>query len=795
MLIKYYDNKELTYTSRKRYRTFNFEPFAQEIQKRVLLGDGAKTSIKTSINNLCNYVTIDDTRWFVVNHTYMNGGQITLNLQRDVIGEFGIGDCFGKIERGYTNTILKNRKELGLNQILKKRSKLIPNTSIYGNYAVDNHKDELWGIIYLTKPSEGQITIPIPAFVPDTLDYDFIENNTKKIKSTQSILYFAMNVRTQPTGRIFSVYMNFISDGTNIDLSDIQVDYNSNVEPSLDLYFASSFLSLDNSEAAKIVENVFRSLANLNFFGFDRNAMFVVPTMPNIDNNIPDYNNVTILYEDKYYRYSMTENNRNTFGSKASDDVLFNLFKDNLVGDTYSPNSSGTNRIQLTDVLKSDISGIIQYKYSCYWQSVETTYTYVILQGIEAGDLIIDVNSKDLVNEPYYILLFPLFDVIITGNNETYNIDRDEAWNVWNNVILTLSGDNGYLVDAQIYPYCPVLTSVNAKIGEYPFFNINASNYIIKCNAQLLPLSDVKKEYIEREYSIISPEQSSKFTFNFYDYVKTINDNNGVNYANITIKIKTALKPFAIISSAVINPEEGTLMNMSYDSDLRGSQPSSNGFEASLASNAFETYKRQNSNYQQIFNLQKEQMEKEHSVELVNDITGTIINTTTSVAFGAIAGASMADAGLLNMFGTKTAGAVAGGLTFGATTGAAMATQTVMNEDLRNYEEYLLQANFNLEIGTIKNMPNSVNRISSFNELILKDFWYIIETYECSDYEKNVVDNYISNYAYGIGVFDYFSNYQRNGWFLKGSVIKSNYGINLHVIAQKELSGGIYYYE
>lgn len=796
MLVRYYDNPELAYTSRKRYNTFNFEPFSEEEQKSVLFGDGAKTSLKTKTSNICKYVTIDDTRWFVVNYVYLNGGQVRLNLQRDVIGEFGISNCFGKIERGYTNSILKNRKELGLNQILKERKKLIPETNIYGNYTVNNHNNEIWGIMYLTKPSEGQVTIPIPAFKPQTTDFDFIENNTKKNKSVSGSFSFDISVNVKPVDKNFICGVSVYADGYNIDVEDINIQYADYAVPTISLYFDNNINSFTNSEIIEVLKNVMIRMVQTFLFGYNDNSYFTIPSKPSVDTDIKDYNDITIYYEEKYYRYSMSESNNPVYGSSRDNSQLKTFFEDEIANNVYNANSSGTKYSECTRVEVLDSYTGIVYDFSCQWNVTVVTYNYTILTGVDAGELVIDVNNEDLVNEPYYILVFPLFDVTISGNSEVYNIDSDEAWNIWNTVILTLSGENGYLVDAQIYPYCPVLTGVTAEIQGYPFFHINSTAYTLNCRTQLLPLSDVKKEYIERSYSIISPEQSSKYTFNFYDYVKTINDNNGKNYAYLNIQIKTALKPFAIIASAVITPEEGTLMNKTYESDLRGSQPSSNGFECSLASNAFETYKRQNSNYQQIFNLQQEQLQKEHSVELVNDITSTVINTARSSAFGAIAGASMADAGLLSsILPTKSVGAIAGAASFGAVTGAAMSAQTVANESLRDYEEYIQQANFDLEIGTIKNLPNSVNRISSFNEIILKDFWFIIEVYECSDYEKTVVDNYINNYAYGIGVFDYFVNYQKYGWFLKGSVITSSFDMNLHVIASKELTAGIYYYE
>ena len=376
-----------------------------------------------------------------------------------------------------------------------------------------------------------------------------------------------------------------------------------------------------------------------------------------------------------------------------------------------------------------------------------------------------------------------------------YHITKKTSFMVFNTIIQFLSGDNGYLVDAQIYPYCPVLTSCSAKVLGVPFFSINSSCYEHYCSVQLLPPSDVKKDYIQRSYSIISPEQTGKFTFNFYDYKTKVNDVNGVNYEALNVIIKTALKPFSILSSAVIQPDAGSLVGITYSSDLRGSQPTSNGFECSLSSNAFQSYKRNNSNYQQIFSLQKEELAKQHEVEKVNEITSAVIQTVTAGAMGTMAGSAAADGFWGDFVHSQSIGAAAAGATATIAVGAAMAVQTVQNEKLRTYERELQQQQFDLQIGTIKNLPNSVNRISSFNEIIMKDFWFCVEIYECSELEKEIVDTFISNYAYGIGVFDYLVNYQKDGWFLRSTLITSNYNVNLHIIAENELMGGIYLYE
>lgn len=803
MLIEYFDNAELSYTSRKRIRSFTFTPFNTEIQRSILLGDGAKTSIKTSIVNICKYVRIDGTRWFVVNYVYLNGGQVKLNLQRDVIGEFGLDDCFGKIERGYTDSILKYRKELSVNEILSKRSYLKPNTNNYYNYTVDNHENEIWGIMYISKPNEGQIVIPIPGITPDYTEDDFIPNGTRYVRNSNRVATSNFDVLIH-AGNNKDYRYHITIDATVLSNGEVSCSCLVQLSNNSDLNYMECTLSFSNSED-KITDSQIISLVSNFFMWFGENIIWGTDNskylrMPEDvePEQYPDYNNKIIKDGDKYYQYTISNVNSPKYGSIGTN--LFTVI-----------NNSNVQNIPFIIQNVND-NGVLKY-VTCYFSNFESPTTgndvnrflnygnfininYAQFNCTEITDfnktqIVIDLDSDDLVNEPYYILAVPLYNVKIVGNSETYNIEKDQAFNIWNSIILQLSGDNGYMVDAQIYPYCPPLKNVSTVLDGIPLFRINKTSYEYSANINLRPYSDVKKEYILNNYAIISPEQSSKFKFSYYDYFTKIEDDKGVNNATEQIKIKTALKPFSLISAAVIVPGANALVGMTYDSDLRGSMPSANGFECSLANNAFETYKRQNSNYQQIFNVEQQQLIKEHEVEKVNNTASAIINTASSTAFGAIAGASLTQ----SAFGTGAVGGTVGAAAFGGLTAAAMTMQNNANAELMAYEEQIQQIKFDLQIGTIKNLPNSVNRISTFNELILKDFWYVIETYKSSPYEYNVVLNYINNYGYSIGVFDFFINYQKDGWFLKGEIIKSSYDTNLHIIAKKELSGGIYYYE
>ena len=847
MNVTYYKDSRLAYASRNRYKDIsNAIILGQENQKAVLLGDGANTSIKTKSSNVCDYVTIDGTRWFVTSYTYVNGGQVVLNLQRDVIGEFGVDSMYGKIERGHTDGILKYRKELSLNQILKKRSKLLPSTNQYGNYLVNNHNNEMWGIFYLIKPNKinsetGQpyediLDISIPGFTPATIDYNYIENGdyysyinpadfneaTCKIQTYLKFSYIT-NINN-PKGTSFNpVFINcgfyfVLENGVYKAKIFAERTTEHNVYANFYVGYKDTQSDLDYVEFFKsIARTIMRNLSNelLSNTASSVEYKYSLPSILETRISPELYRNAIVKHNNKYYKYTLVDSPYEEYGYSglASDESAFsNLFsfwgtaEDAVYPDinerfaTYNAGEKKATYIYNNEQFVvynydeiDDAGKEIFYAYS-YNKYTKSNVSSVEISPSEAGTLRIDLNQQ-LIDEPYNILVMPLFDVKIYDTNNTllYTINKDRAFNIFNAIIQYLSGDNPYLVDAQIYPYCPVLTNVISTVSNYPVFSIFSTSYITKTSINLYPNNDVKTEYIENEYNIVAPDQSSVFTFKYYDY-KNGNGNN--NSEALEIDIKTALKPFTIISSAVIVRDENSLKGINYESNLNGCQPSSNGFECSLSSNAFETYKRNNSNYQAIFDKQMEKMNIEHSVEKTNDIVASVVNTVSAATMGGIAGAAVSDAGIFNTPINKGTGAAIGAGLAGAAVGTAMGLQAYKNDKLREYERSYERTMFNLNIGTVKNIPNSVNRISSFNELIMSEFCYIVETYSCSEFEHQfIVPDFINEYGYEIGVYDFMSEYAEEGWFLRGEIIKSNLVVNLHMIAKSELSGGVYIYE
>lgn len=797
MLVKYYKNKDLSYANRKRFTKFNFSCFSEEEQKSILLGDGANTTIKTKKSNICDYVTIDGTRWFVTSYTYCNGGQVNLNLQRDVIGEFGLDGCFGKIERGYTESILRNRKELGLNQILKDRKKIYPSNNKYGNYSVDSHENEMWGILYFTKSntSSSVMDLNIPEFNPDCVDYDFIESGTSLITDVNSFSYIRFNLTIDLNNcPSFACYISFmIKDGAWTYEKDVTFTDKPGygITPTF-LLGEDKKSIISSSDMKKIAERICDTVAN-DTLSNKHSTAFKLPPVQVADGSFNDYDGAVIKNNGKFYSYSTTKTNIDSFGTAVANKTTFynkvlSPAISNPLGSMYT--FGGEN---FTITFECDGIGGNTLGYESKIISTRTFFKNVEIPASEAGQFVIDV-SQNLVDEPFVVIACPLYDVKITGK-EDFNILKKKAFNYFNTLIQSLSGENGVVIDAQIYPYCPVITDVAFKLFDYPFFKINSTTYTHECFVDLRPDVNIKKEYIERVYSIVSPEQSGKFDFNYYDYKTKITEEDGKNSETIKISVKTALKPFNIISSAVVVPDLDSLKGKTYESDLRGCQPSGNGFQCSMASNAFETYKRQNSNYQQIFALQKRELSISHNTEKVNEITNGVVSSLTAGLMGTMAGAASADGFWGDFVHSQAIGGAAGGITAAASVATAQAVQLSQNNKLREFEKAAQQQRFDLEIGTIKNIPNSVNRISSFNEIILKDFCYVVEIYECSDAEKDIVDNFISNYSYGIGVFDLVSNYVKNGWFIRSTLVRSSFHPNLHNIASNELMGGIYIYE
>ena len=519
MVIKYYNQQELSYTSRQRYAVFNFDNFAEEEQKSIKLGDGATTSIKTSKNNICNYVTIDDTRWFVTYYTYQNGGQVTLYLQRDVVGEFGIDDCYGKIERGITNNILRNKKELSLNQILKSRKKIIPESNTYGNFSVNTHDKEAWGIIYIKKPTDGSssVNVNIPSFGITPSDLEPISVGKKALTIGDSFCTLKYTVAVRYRTGLFSqgikLYDIYEEDRTFYNNGNFVLLYR-NVEKIDDFasgektfYYSYGFdLNATPGQVNERLEESLSSFIEIISSSIINGGYFRTYNTSTYE-DFSRYDNVVVRSDNNYYRYRVSKQSEN-----ETTNPYYSSSSLSEINSQISSLGSFTSNDYENDIIDfSKNNGIVKFIYeyggSCYTTVVYQYVTRETISPEETGQFDIVVN-QNLVDEPFCIFAVPLYDCNVNGNNTNYIISKENAFSVFNNVVQHLSGQSGYLVDAQIYPYCPLLEEEKNVIQGVPFFSIFSTSYETVCFVDAEPFTDVKKEYICREYSIVSPDKN-----------------------------------------------------------------------------------------------------------------------------------------------------------------------------------------------------------------------------------------------------------------------------------------------
>ena len=318
MIVQYYKNKDLSYSSRKRYKRITLTPLGSEYQRAILLGDGAETSVKTKVSNICDYVIMTDnygveTRWFVTSYIYLNGGQVKLFLQRDVIGEKGLDNCYGKIERGFTDTILKRRKELDVNQILKSRKYLQPNTMQYGNLSVNTHDNEMWGILYLVKPTSGEdkVNINIPGFSPKVDEaLGFIEQQTNLVQNLESVSLYEFNVLIywdrggDAEQNKWYYKCSFRNRGQTMVYTYERISGNpSNVSIELKKYNGGSILV-----TTIYPDDVIKSFCDYVYTKINsENNFFEIAHNIEVKQSYANYNNKTILHNDVYYNYNIKE--------------------------------------------------------------------------------------------------------------------------------------------------------------------------------------------------------------------------------------------------------------------------------------------------------------------------------------------------------------------------------------------------------------------------------------------------------------------------------------------------------
>ena len=405
-------------------------------------------------------------------------------------------------------------------------------------------------------------------------------------------------------------------------------------------------------------------------------------------------------------------------------------------------------------------------------ENIQGTYTYSISQ-----------SARKLDDAPYKMFCMPYYTgsgrytFSLDGSTYTY-IDKDIQMG-WAMSIAKELGKNLY--DLQILPYCPLsnwrgrsnssgIWSVDKTIdvdyvvlkgatdvtcGYCSFCDVSSKEQFIKRPIEVL---DYKIENQCDMYRLCSPNYASVFEFNAAR-------NGGVEGYNVRYTYKP-YQPFINVA-----PKFGRL----YGNDFKDNRGLilAGDFSLPIVTDAWINYQLNNKNYQLAFDRQIENMEVNYGWQraqgIANAVVGTIQGGTTgAMAGGMIGGPAGAAAGVL----LGTGGSIAGG-----------ALDLTMQQSLHNEALDFARDNFGFQLGNIKALPNTLNKVSSI--VANSKLFPFVEYYTCTKEEREAFHNKLTYNGMTIGRIGTIEKFLNPGdiqTYVKGQLIRLEGKYDTHEI-------------
>lgn len=389
---------------------------------------------------------------------------------------------------------------------------------------------------------------------------------------------------------------------------------------------------------------------------------------------------------------------------------------------------------------------------------------------------------RKLTDAPYKMFCIPYYKDVVTTNTEygfsldgstrtDCNADLMLAWAM--NIAETLGSE---LYDLQILPYCPLSNwrgrsgSTNAAVWsidktehvdyEYLIETIGETNY----SRGVISFCDVStKEQVLNQYATIvgnpkiasqcynwrlcSPNYASVFEFNAAM-------NGGVEGYNVRYTYRP-YNPFINVA-----PVFGRLYGRDFK-DNRGLILSGD-FSLPIVTDLWKQYQINNKNYLLAFDRQIQNMEVQYGWQKAQGIANAVVGTVQGGTTGAMAGGMMGGA----------AGAIAGAVIGTAGSLATGIVDLTMQEALHNEAIDFAKDNFGYQLGNIKALPNTLNKVSSL--VANSKFFPFVEFYSCTDEERTALQNKIKYNGMSIGriglILDFKNPSEQT--YIKGQIIR-----------------------
>ena len=689
-----------------------------------------------------------DSRWFIINSDRSRNGQWILTLHRDLMVDYydAIIDAPCFIEKATLtsdNPLIFNRESINVNQIKQSETELKDATGsawIVGYYDSKKLQEqpELFSVNIPFQDQEYDIAVP-------TTYEEWAGENSFPYRGPVGGGYLQVRTKVKGNNQIgtYTLYpwiqnnqKYSVSTVASANVTQLNQSNKDNPVPADELY---NLLIKNNAN--------FMNLINTQFGGGNQE---VVDELLKFDNKV-------VRFLDGQGGY---------------------VFKE--IGIISNLRTSGTTAITAGG-LYTNLYNTIRTRYEGDWLSAsanqysfETFVTYqeysIKVSNVAKNNIKVSfpATASKLSDAPYSMFALPYNDITI-GN---VNIEGKKNFQLASQLAIQASSA---LYDLQLLPYCPMvgkLTNIEgltldnliegtdyAKITNNlsPAQTIGYVFFPTSCSFTLdIPISGYSQDSFDTKmtnecdmFRLCSPNYNGQFEFN-------IAKNGGVTNFNVDCTY-LPYQPYIHV-----NPSFSLL----YGKDFNDARGLICGGDFSLArmSDAWENYKLQNKNFQEIFDRQIENMEVQQSAAREQDIWGGIAGVFSGAGAGALTGSSMFP-GPVGALGGAAAGAV-------ASTIGGIADYSI-NEKLRAEALDYTKDNFGYQLDNIKALPQSITKITAYN--FNNKIFPIFEHYSCTEEEKIAVANKIAYNGMTTMVIGKIKDYLNNTWSYNNDIKSKGY--------------------
>ena len=693
-------------------------------------------------------------RWFVVEWEKVRGNQYHGILRRDLLADnyeaITTAPCF--IEKGYVgpqDSSIFNKENITVNQIKTSETLLKDdsNTAWIVGYIAQDHpalSDKQFTL-------EPEVDMVISGNHTDW-EYgslvDGTEHTTLNITSPESTMRFVIRWVTFSNDFRYEFDFNSSSHSTKRIGPPQVLDY----------------WSVNNGQ----------SYLDSNWYsGINWNTCVDKVFLDNPSwTNISDYNYLlglagkTIQFNDGVYKVSLvgeTESLQNDWSYWANGE-LYNYL--------YSIVDAGAD---ITDTYRYPVAYRLQLKKFRFTltevTSVQGSYKYSLPQTV-----------RKLDDAPYKMFCMPYYTGEYTyrfslDGSSYINVDKDVQM-AWAMSIAKELGNSLY--DLQILPYCPITNwemateraiwskgktvdvdyvvlkgSSNLNYGYCSFCDVSSKEQFL--NKYTIEIKNYKVENQCDMYRLCSPNYASVFEFNAAR-------NDGVEGYIVRYTYKP-YQPFINVA-----PKFGRLYGKDFK-DNRGLILAGD-FSLPIVTDAWINYQLNNKNYQLAFDRQIENMEVNYGWQRAQGIANAVVGTIQGGTTGAMAGGMIGGA----------PGAVIGGV---LGTGASLAGGIMdvnMQEALHNEALDFAKDNFGFQLGNIKALPNTLNKVSSI--VANSKLFPFVEYYTCTDEERQALVDKIKYNGMSIGRIGHIIDFKNSSeqTYVKGQLIRLEGKYDTHEI-------------